>query len=240
MSMALKAQNPRSQSATHAAAAMYRAAMLGTLALWALTMASACGESALNSDTLGAAQAEGVTPRPPAEHPTGQAARVSPQGGDASGKGETGSTSRGDFEFSEHGALAMAEALRQAAVAGEAEAWLKRHAVYPFDVDGALRARDFEALLASLRAEHPELGDELAPLKTCEARTRDQLLDGVDWHYIDRLGGKPPRDELARDLDRLGLVDGDWLVNCYQGREPGFFVIVTQQNDLSKLRALRK
>lgn len=236
--MALMSRHLRSQFMSRGTRRGRRAVVLGVLAVCSLMMVNACGEGA--SVTIGQAQAEGVTPRLAAEHPTRDDAQPQAPGGDASGKGETGSTSRGDFEFSERGALAMAEGLRQAAVAGESEAWLKRHAVYPFDVDGALRAKDFEALLASLRAEHPELGDEIAPLKTCEARTRAQLLDGVDWHYIDRLGGKPPRDELARDLDRLGLVDGDWLVNCYQGREPGYFVIVTEAGGLSRLRALRK
>lgn len=236
--MTLMSRHPSSQFTSRDTRRVRRAVMFGVLAVCSLMMVNGCGESA--SGALGQAQAEGVTPAPPAEPLTGDAARSQAPGGDASGKGETGSTSRGDFEFSERGALDMAEGLRQAAVAGESEAWLKRHAVYPFDVDGALRARDIEALLASLRAEHPELGDEIAPLQTCEARTRAQLLDGADWHYIDRLGGKPPRDELARDLDRLGLVDGDWLVNCYQGREPGFFVIVTEAGGLSRLRALRK
>ncbi len=146
-----------------------------------------------------------------------------------------------EFSFADKDSvLKMAAALREVAGTEELQGWLEKHAQYPFDVDGALRATSIESLMAALRTEHPELSKELAPHTTCEAITRAELLDGQPWHFIDRLGGRPPKDELARDLDRLGLKGKDWWINCYTGQEAGFFLIVTNKDGAARLIALRK
>ena len=145
------------------------------------------------------------------------------------------------IDFGEEGALSVVEGLRGVAGTDKQESWLASFAVFPFDVDGVHKPGNVGALTVALGEEHPTLSETMAAANTCEALTRARILEGTEaFHYIDRLGQRPPADELSRDLDRLGLREGDVLVNCFEKGSPGLFFVVVDRGGKARLGALRK
>lgn len=135
---------------------------------------------------------------------------------------------------------ALAQAFRKAASQGRAVRWLTGRAAFPFDVDGKAKAADATALEQALNTHLPKLQADVAPHTQCDAITREALLGGAAWHFMDRLGERPPKAAIARDLDRLGVSADDWMVNCYHDDAAGFtFLVAFDASKRARVRAFR-
>ena len=119
------------------------------------------------------------------------------------------------------------------------EEWLVAHAVYPFDVDGKIVANDDQALTKAVSGYKEVWRRQVKDQTQCDATTRDEILTGAPFHYLDRRGKRAPRDELVRDLDTLGLGPADLLVNCHADGVAGYSVIVVNQAGKAGIRAFR-
>lgn len=137
-------------------------------------------------------------------------------------------------------ALELARGLCEASSKGEASGFLRGVAAFPFDLDGKVQVGDAAALEAALPEQLPQLDAQLKPHTTCVAITRAALLEGAQpWPWLDRLGQRPPRAALERDLERLGVGSADQLVNCYRQDEAGFTLIITRLPEGERVRSLR-
>ena len=117
--------------------------------------------------------------------------------------------------------------------------WLIERARYPFDVDGKVTARSEAELTAALEEHLPDIADQVRRDETCDSITREELLAGAPWHWLDRLGSRPPADALERDLDRLGVEPDHALVNCYHGDHAGFVLLVVAPDSDARIAMFR-
>jgi len=134
----------------------------------------------------------------------------------------------------------LGEGVQQAGAGGTATAYLVEHAAAPFDVDSKATLTDLSGLAAAIAEHVGAIDAQVAPHARCDVITREALLTGsTPWPWLDRLGARPPRAELERDLDRMGLTPTDQLVNCHNGDQAGFIVLVTELDDGPKIHAFR-
>ncbi|MEL6180729.1 MAG: hypothetical protein AAFS10_17340 [Myxococcota bacterium] len=87
-----------------------------------------------------------------------------------------------------------------------------------------------------------DVATQVKPHTTCAAISREELIaGGSPWHYLDRLGKRPPPKELEQDLDRLALRPSEWWVNCHQEGAAGYTLIVAPMDGQSsaRIRAFR-
>jgi hypothetical protein len=124
------------------------------------------------------------------------------------------------------GAEALGRELRDLAPTPDLLAWLARRAQWPLALNSVGEVRGAEGLEAGLKQHLPLLVAEVQGQETCEARSRADLLGGAPFHHLDRLGKRAPREELARDLTRLGLGDEGWWVNCHREGASGYTLLV--------------
>jgi hypothetical protein len=124
------------------------------------------------------------------------------------------------------GAEALGRELRELAPTPDLLAWLARRAGWPLALNGVGEVRGAEGLEASLKQHLPLLVAEVQGQETCEARSRADLLGGAPFHHLDRLGKRAPREELSRDLTRLGLGEEGWWVNCHREGASGYTLLV--------------
>lgn len=144
------------------------------------------------------------------------------------------------LEADAEGAVKLGQQLGQMAQAPEFGDWLAQMAAWPLELDGAAQVERRQDLPEALKEHLEGFGQRAAPHTTCQATQRQALLEGQPWHNLDRLGQRPPQEELARDLDRLGLVGQRWWINCFHEEEAGYSALaqVDAQGKL-RLRAIR-
>jgi hypothetical protein len=138
--------------------------------------------------------------------------------------------------------MLLAHGVRNRLADGELATWLPDRASFPFDVDGKTQVTDAGSLRTALKQRGGEWSKQTTGQTRCDALTRADLIAGERaFHYLDRLGPRPPRTALIRDLDRLGLAPDDILVNCYPPNttSPGYTVIATPTSRALKLRSFR-
>jgi hypothetical protein len=147
---------------------------------------------------------------------------------------------RPDFDFDEEGAMGLALGLKEVSAQPERLGqWLHHNTAMPFGIDGAHKADDLPALEQLLKKEYGDLGAALGPHDQCQVLDREKILAGAPFHFVDRLGHRPPAQELSRDLDRVGLSNVDMLVNCFRDGAAGFFLIITNSKGKAVIKALR-
>jgi len=137
------------------------------------------------------------------------------------------------------GALALGSELRVAAEADQVVSWLTPRSTFPFDVDGKVSIEAPAALEGAIAQHMQQLTAQLKLNPECAVISGEDLLDGKPWPYLDKLGDRPPRKELERDLAKLGLKDGDWLVNCFHERALGILIIVDTSKDVGRIKGIR-
>jgi len=197
-------------------------------------------------DTGGGGDAKGGGASPAAT--AGDSAQSATSAGASSGGGapsaSTGGAGGSDkvpaYEGRE-GAVQLGVEFREAAAGGTLKAWLGPRAAFPFDVDGKAKVRTAAELDEALARDVGDVAAQVKEHTTCVAISREELLGGSPWHFLDRLGERPPKEELERDLDRLGLRDGEWLVNCHKDKAAGYSLIVSSPGEKgpARIRAFR-
>ncbi len=136
-------------------------------------------------------------------------------------------------------ALALGNQFREIVQGPDLEVWLRHYATWPLDIEGAEAVHSPRTLPQALTAHPPW---RVRPTDTtCVTITREALLAGdKPWHWLDRLGERPPTRELGRDLDKLGLLKGRWWVNCYLEDEAGYTLIIeADETNHARVRAIR-
>ena len=208
---------------------------LGCVALVAAL--AACGNTGDGGEEGGAPSTGAAATTAPAEQSATSTGTSGAQGP------ETSAEATGDVPPYEgrEGAVQLGVEFREAAEAGGLKAWLTPRAVYPFDVDGKVVVKSAAELDEALAREVGDVAAQVKPHTTCVAITREEVLKGAPWHYLDRLGERPPREELERDLTRLGVTGADWWVNCHKEGSAGYALIVTTSGKQgpARIRAFR-
>ena len=139
-------------------------------------------------------------------------------------------------------AMLLAHGVRNRLGTGDLATWLPHHAVFPFDLDGKTTVSDSGALREALATRVNEWAEQTSGQSRCDAVGRADIMSGhKSFHYLDRLGDRPPSAALARDLDRLGVEPNDILVNCYTPytSQAGYTVIATPVGHTLRLKSFR-
>jgi hypothetical protein len=167
----------------------------------------------------------------------------SPSGAAVQGAEQT----HGDPVFLENsdpldGAMLLAHGVRNRLANGELVSWLPARAAYPFDVDGKTTAEDREALERVLAGRVAEWALQTQGQSRCDALSHRDILSGTKpFHFLDRMGARPPVEAIVRDLTRMGVSPEDIVVNCYtpETKEAGYTVIATPAERELRLKSFR-